>query len=172
MSYGQTPLSKGVLFRTYEDAVVDEFVFQYNPTRLRETVGANWNYTESPGQFLPVASFENFGNRTISFELLMYGREGRNIEVDKSRLEMFVSPGPPFGLDSPQFVSPGSAILNIGHSLWDVKVDSIDFGHEMFDRQLRSTVILASVSLTVVSSGLEADVQFMDSIRRKARLEG
>jgi len=169
MSYGQSPLEKGKLYRIVKDSVVDQLEFQFNPTKYEEELGVDWNLSDSPGQFLPSASFNKIGERTIKMDLLFYGRDGENnVEESRARLELFASPGPDFGIESTQFVSPGRAKLVIGKHPWDVIIPRIKFTHEIMDRQMNTVSLRASLQFTVISTGVQNDVAFLERIRQYA----
>ena len=180
MAYGQTPLVKGSMFRIVQDAIIDEFIFQYNPFQYQETLKTDWAFTTAPGQYLPVAAFTRFSPSNLKFQLFMYGRERNvqfstgNIDLRKeiARLKLFGSPGPEFGIDNPQFVSPGRAKLVLGERVWSGVVGSIVINYEMFDRDYNPTMARADLSLTVTSFGFEAELAHLDAIRARSGLDG
>lgn len=179
MAYGETPLEKGSIFRlNSQKAVVDEFVFQFNPETYQMNVGNTWRMSQAPGQYIPAASFQRFNNTTFNFELFIYGRARGdvasvgdvNVDQEMARLELFSAPGGNFTLETPQFVSPGKAILVLGRRIVRCTVDNIRFNVKLMDRAYNPILLTAAMQFTVASDGLESDLSYLANIRTRAGL--
>jgi hypothetical protein len=167
------PPVKGALFRMAEQAIVDEYRFQYNPTVFKQNRKAVYYKSKTPGQFLPGAQFVRFDSASWQIDLLLYGKFGEiNVEREVSRLELFVAPGPAFNLNAPQFVSPGRSKLVWGKWVFDVVFDDFDVEHFMFDKQLRPVASRVSMKFTPVSAGLRTDIAQLDRLRALSGIGG
>lgn len=181
MAFGQTPVQKGQMARVVRGAVVSLFTFQYNPTEVSENLEVDWVFTESPGQYLPVAVFGKFGRQTQSFELFLYDRErgvrggggfGQNTQQQVDHLKLFVNPGPAFGQDSPQFVAPPGTKLVRGSRVWNGVVTGITVREILHDRTGRLRVARVGVDFTVTSQGFSNELGYLDSLRAGAGVNG
>ena len=167
------PITKGALFRLFENAVVDRYDFQFNPSSIREVRGVDWNLSEAPGQYLPSASFNKIKHSDVSLRLLLHGLRAtvpaaEFVKRELARLELFVSPGPLFNDDFPQFVSPGRARLVYGPRVQTVVVEEIAFEYLQYNSELEPIVAVASLRLKEVSGGLASDVARLDAVRTNA----
>ena len=180
MAYGLTPVVKSSILRIVQGAIIDQFHFQYNPTTYQETISVEWIFSQAPGQYLPCASFARFGNTEMRFQLFLYGREANvslstgtaDVKKEVARLKLFVSPGPQFSIDTPQFVSPGRSKLIMGERVWNGVVNSVSVSHEMFDRDFNLSMVRVDIVFTVVSFGLESELAHLNAIRSRAGLPG
>lgn len=166
-------LTKGALFRIYNDEVVDRLDFQFNPTRLSRRLGAVHAISDGPGEWLPSASLSRFDRAPVDFDLLFWGREG---EVDaqemSARLELFVSPGPDYGPDATEFISSGHAKLVFGPRTWTGVVTEVSLMDERFNRDLKVLEVRATISLLPTSQGARSDLVKINRLRTQAKLSG
>lgn len=170
---GQAQLNKGALFRLYKEEIVDRLNFQYNPTEVKRSFSNSFRKTQHPGQVLTGTSFSRFGERPVGFTLMFYGREGE-VDVDEieARLELFTLPGPDFDSDNPSHVTPGRVKLVLGNRVLTGVLEKINVNEKMFDRTLRVQYIEAKVSFIVASRGFESELAYVQSVRRRAGLDG
>jgi len=177
MAYGETPIAKGAMYRLIGGQIADKFVFQFNPEEVKETLGVNWAYSESPGQYIPAAQFGSFQQSPVQFQLFLFGRESGEVSADYidrqvARLQLFQSPGPEFSAEQSQFISPGRAKLIMGTRAWSGVVEMLDFSYPMFDRSFRPISAVVGVSFKLVSFGLQDEVNHLDRIRGRSGLSG
>lgn len=169
----QRPLERGILYRVYRREVVDSVRFQYNPTSLSQRYDVAWKFSDGPGQYIPAATFVGYQMGDQQIALFFYGREAKGIPAEyieklKARLRLFVSPGPPFGIDQPGFVSPGRAMLAMGGKTTSGVIRSVQFKDTMFDKQGRPVVFEAVLAFKPASNGFKQDAAELDLIRARA----
>lgn len=173
----ELPLDKGRLVRIVGDRIADTFVFQYNPNTLNRSMGVEHRMSKAPGQYMPVASFTQFGADTLTLNLFLYGLEASghgsaDVEKELARLELFVSPGPDFSRDQPRFVSPGKAELVWGRRTWRGVINRIDTTEVRWNRRLICFEASAAISFTRTSDGLAGDLTYLNRVRGRAGLDG
>ncbi len=184
MAYGETPVSKGEMVRIVDGAAVDTFVFQFNPTTVKESLSTDWQYTKAPGQYLPAAQFSRFGKTQLDFQLYLFGRDaggssGRSLGggaghwngpvlQQVARLKLFQSPSQAFTASSPQFISPGICKVTFGSRVWTGVIPKLDFSYTMFDRNFDPIEAKVSVSLIITSQGIADEVAHLGAINSRA----
>jgi hypothetical protein len=167
---------KGVMYRIEDGAIVSHYVFQYNPTNYSHQVSTDWIFSDALGQFLPVAVFGKFGERSLTFTLFLYGREkgeaygSADVERQKAQLELFCMPGSAFSKSNPHSVSSGRVKLIMGRSVYNGVIPSLKFSHTMFDKKLETTMATVDVNFKITSHGFQNDLAYLDRIRRRAQL--
>jgi hypothetical protein len=167
---------RGVLYRVYRREVVDSLRFHFNPEVTSQRYSVNWIFTDGPQQYIPAAVFSGFEFAEQRIAFLVYGRfedsPQKYINKYKARLQLFTSPGPPFGLQEPGFVSPGRAFLSLGGQTEHGVVTSLDFRDILFDEYGRPTATEVEILFKPVSSGFRQDVARLNTLRTRAGLNG
>ncbi len=172
------PITRGAILQLVKHDVVSRIDFQFNPEKHIEKLPVEWFYTKSPGQYLPMAQFKLFGRQEGEVKLFMYGREDAErddvlsgpsrVEKQIAKIKLLASPTSKFSFDNPHFVSPGHARLILGKRVWPITIDGVEIEHQMFTRNLRTVMASATVRYTIVSHGLEGEIEFLDRIRSRA----
>lgn len=169
----QQRLAKGGFAKVVRGQVTDLYRFQYNPTELSRGAPVEWDFTETPGQYLPAAVFTRFGKQNLSMELYIDGRGSNNtsqtsadfVAYHLSELRQLVSPGPDFTVATAQFIAPPFVKFVFGDQVLNVVVTNVDERQQRFDRNLRPTAVRVSISMSVVSRGIVNDVKHLRSVR-------
>lgn len=169
-------VAKGGLARVYRGGITDVYHFQYNPTVIERRMAVDWVISDTPGQYLPAATFAKFDAETIELELYINGRGADNtsrspadfVDDHIKQIVALASPADDFSVDLPQFVAPPFIKLVLGRSVLNVVITDIDRNELRFDREYRPTEVRFRVQFTHVSRGIRDDVRHLDTIRTGA----
>lgn len=165
--------ARGMIATVNGGKIDTTFRFQYNPTNVGENLEVDWKFSESPGQFLPVASFKQIGARSTQFQLMLYGRErfdafstgNHDVTKDLNTLRLMVSPGPEYGIDAPRSVSPLPVYLVLGSRAIHGVITAISFNHIMFGKNGDPIQSVADIRFRETSSGHVRDAARVDDMR-------
>lgn len=140
--------------------------FMFNPTSFTESRSADYNFSESQGQILPLSQYVKVGNTSIKFSLFMFNHNSLKSELNS--LRKLTLPKRFSRLSYYEQVSPHKYLLSLGGiGAFTGVVQTCDVNIVQYHKKTMDPVHLtADIEFVCVSVSLSADVTHLRQITK------